>query len=486
MLTLTVSSAHEFAARVRHLRFALPVLLAVACVEDPVAMDPLTALPDIVPTNAQGVYGVIDLLAMTDAVSGSVIAVNDAGQILGRLETPAGSSRFLWENGIVYELGSLAAGRLVDPVDINEAGQVTGTAVTASNEAHAFLWQNGAMQDLGALGYEASFATDINDAGQVVGFVQSVNGTEQHAFLWQNGVMLDLGTMGGRSARALHINNASQIFGTVEPSQPDPDRRAFLWQNGANQTVVIANHMLSVLNDAGQVAFTTLENGLHSSFLWDNGGVHELGSLNGGSTFVADINDAGEIAGYAAAGPSIVHAVLWQNGVPLDIGGSAATSLAMAINESGQVAGSADGIGFIWQNGGVSRLPPLAGSDDHGVVAMNNNGWVVGNAYSQSSGVQRPVLWRLLTPVESVDQLADAVEDLVDDGTLSAGEANSLLAKLKVATGLINDGKTKAAGNVLDAFIQEVEALVRSGRLSDAQGQTLIDAALAILASIGN
>src|SRR5262249_36008479 len=56
---------------------------------------------------------------------------------------------------------------------------------------HAFLWQNGVMTDLGTLpGHSSSAAFGINGKGQIVG--QSCSDVECRAFLWEGGVMTDL------------------------------------------------------------------------------------------------------------------------------------------------------------------------------------------------------------------------------------------------------------------------------------------------------
>jgi hypothetical protein len=61
---------------------------------------------------------------------------------------------------------------------------------------------------------------------------------------------------------------------------------------------------------------------------------------------------------------------------------------------------------------------------------------------------------------------ANIVRDLAASGVLNQGNANALLAKLNAA-----------AINQLQAFINQVQALVQSRRLTAEQGQALIDAA---------
>ena len=67
------------------------------------------------------------------------------------------------------DLGTLG-GIFSVAVAVNEQGQVVGTSQTAARESHAFLWENGVMTDLGTLGGGTdSFAQAINNSGQVAG-----------------------------------------------------------------------------------------------------------------------------------------------------------------------------------------------------------------------------------------------------------------------------------------------------------------------------
>jgi hypothetical protein len=90
----------------------------------------------------------------------------------------------------------------------------------------------------------------------------------------------------------------------------------------------------------------------------------------------------------------------------------------------------------------------------------------------------------LITPQAQIQQLIEDVNSLVSQGDLNRGEANSLTAKLRAALQQLERGNTTAAGGQVRAFINQVQALVRSGRLSPAQGQHLIDGANSVLAQI--
>src|SRR5215211_466303 len=85
--------------------------------------------------------------------------------------------------------------------------------------------------------------------------------------------------------------------------------------------------------------------------------VTDLGTLGGGSAQAVDINEAGQITGYATTAAAGARAFLWQNGVMTSLGTLGGNmSRGSAINEFGQVVGStpaanASEHAALWDNG---------------------------------------------------------------------------------------------------------------------------------------
>ena len=70
------------------------------------------------------------------------------------------------------------------------------------------------VTDLGSLGGNYTFASGINNAGQIAGTSYTASFV-QHAFLYSNGVMTDIGTLpGGATSLGSAINNAEQMEGS--------------------------------------------------------------------------------------------------------------------------------------------------------------------------------------------------------------------------------------------------------------------------------
>src|ERR1700712_4524429 len=96
---------------------------------------------------------------------------------------------------------------------INDAGQVVGTSLTASNVHHATIWNGTTARDLGTLGGTESFANAVNKVGEVVGSSFTAAGVE-HAFIWNGTSITDLGTLGslsGNFSEASRINKSGQV-----------------------------------------------------------------------------------------------------------------------------------------------------------------------------------------------------------------------------------------------------------------------------------
>jgi probable HAF family extracellular repeat protein len=102
---------------------------------------------------------------------------------------------------------------------INNRGQIAGLSDLAGDTTgHAFLWQDGVMNDLGTLpGDVFSLSSGMNNKGQVVGQSCDVN-FNCRAILWENGVMTDLNTLipAGSSLFLIYgsdINDQGEIAG---------------------------------------------------------------------------------------------------------------------------------------------------------------------------------------------------------------------------------------------------------------------------------
>jgi probable HAF family extracellular repeat protein len=108
-------------------------------------------------------------------------ALNDRGQIVGTVDTSQGSHLFIWDraNGM-QDLGPASMGQL----DINNAGQIAGTATDPNGNQQAFLWETGKGRTmLGTLGGKMSVSLGINNRGQVVG-VSDKGADRPGLFLW--------------------------------------------------------------------------------------------------------------------------------------------------------------------------------------------------------------------------------------------------------------------------------------------------------------
>ena len=134
--------------------------------------------------------------------------VNDAGQVVGNARPAADDAHvlttqaaFLWASGTLSGLGPIVNGVNCGARAINGSGTVAGWSDTQDvmvvhrRDVHAVLWKNGGVQDLGTLGGSSSTATDLNDAGQVVGFATAAPNGLGQPFLWQGGKMRDLSSL---------------------------------------------------------------------------------------------------------------------------------------------------------------------------------------------------------------------------------------------------------------------------------------------------
>jgi probable HAF family extracellular repeat protein len=205
----------------------------------------------------------IDLGTLGGA-SAQALAVNDAGQVVGKATTSDSeyyqAFRYDFYDGRMHNLGRLPGDRGSTAFGINDHGDVVGLSTPGSSGAHAFLYDHGTVRNLGTLaGGTTSAARGINDDGIVVGSA-STAASGSCAFVYDGTTMVNLNDLlPANSGWILHsataINNDGLIVGYGIHNNLE---RAFAWRisqpEADTTTTVVASPPQSTLGQA--VTFT--------------------------------------------------------------------------------------------------------------------------------------------------------------------------------------------------------------------------------------
>ena len=150
-----------------------------------------------------------------------LIAINDAGQIVGRHSAGQNAFHaFSFLNGNTTDFSTLG-GTNGEALAINKNGLVVGDSDTADGSPHAFVFDHAQLKDLGTLpGFDtASYARGINNSGSIVG--ESDSADQKRAFLFTKGRLVELDKLAGNLSEsgfnsldvAYDINDKGWIVG---------------------------------------------------------------------------------------------------------------------------------------------------------------------------------------------------------------------------------------------------------------------------------
>lgn len=87
---------------------------------------------------------------------------------------------------------------------------------------------------------------------------------------------------------------------------------------------------------------------------------------------------------------------------------------------------------------------------------------------------------------QAIQALMNRVADRVAQGVLNQGAGDALSTKLRSAMQKLKHGKVHTTANQINAFINQLDGLIKSRRLAPEQGQPLIDAAMSILRQLAS
>jgi len=276
-------------------------------------------------------------------------ALNRAGLVVGTAQGGAA----LWSPSSTTYLGALLPGS--QGLAINGNGAIAGIAGDS-----AFTYLGGVVTTFGQP--FSTWATSINDAGQVAGFTSAAFGLRR-GFLYANGGFTELPTFGGEISVANAINAGGQVAGYASvlsggDDWPDPQRYASVYRNGEQRNLGSLGGLISEandINDAGFVAgWSLLADGVaERPFVFSplDGSLLDLGTLGGAVGRANALNNAGAVVGLSAIGDGgsglDYHAFLYGPGGMADLNrlvgdlGDWRLTTATDINDAGQILAEA-------------------------------------------------------------------------------------------------------------------------------------------------
>ena len=292
-------------------------------------------------------------------------------------------------------------------VDVNDAGDVVGYI------GALVVWSGGGV--VGGLGcsnppycYSRYIPVAMNSARTVIGREHFGSGMSWSCFRWHVGDAAVYTLFSGGPAGISDINDAGQIVG----GSPGPGAWLF-----SDDTVVLlfgsngSNSIARAINNAGHITGYVVPgtDGIKHLFLYVDGTIQDLGAMDGASSDAQDINRADEIVG--SAGTAVAtRAFLYANSRFTDLGSLGGTSNgATAINDVGQIVGTSTLAGadpqaqraFLYVDGRMFDLNDLAAPLPVPLTEarkINNRGQIIANA-CPPPGTNGSCRAYLLTPV---------------------------------------------------------------------------------------
>ena len=300
------------------------------------------------------------------------------------------------------------------------------------------------VADMGPLPpyHGASYATAINQRGQLVGYTWEGAWPGREAVLWtpggtdgpqENPQLRGLGNFSGEPADLWHgaqawgLNNSGQVVGWANGTDYLVDvARACLWQNGTitDLGALMPNGASTAraINDAGIVVGSAQTEG-GTTYTNEHAFVYDIASgqmtdVGLDSSYGNSINAAGQIVGaYYTPDDWHEHALYWDpvNGAWdlhdwVSLGGT--SSRAWAINDRGQIVGWTTSEDRIWHGFfcdlNSREVKHIAGEAESLATAVNNQGLAVGR-YKYTGLVDHALLWNVATG--ALDDLNDLLRE---------------------------------------------------------------------------
>ncbi len=325
---------------------------------------------------------------------------------------------------------------VVSPTAISANGRVVGTwndrSRCGSTQSFSFIpgapnTPTGTMRDLGNFGYFQFSAQGVNDGGQIAAFgtadvIQCDDPQTLRPLIWDNDALTVLPTppVNGHcceSGAAFAINSSGQSAGQFGGAN------AARWSSTGFEKIDDSFSVAYAINDLGHVTGNSNHlpgsNPFGNAFLSAGAGtILDLGRLPSPFFFSTGraINVHDVVVGDSGGSGNAQHATLFAGGIAQDLdcdtrgtrfpacnGPGSGNSVALGINDAGQVVGQQNGLAFLWDsvNGMVdlnTLLPPGTNARLTRAIAINNKGQIVAEGLADGVDCCGAMRAYLLTP----------------------------------------------------------------------------------------
>lgn len=312
--------------------------------------------------------------------------LNESGDVVGYYACNEIGAFAAWDAEIVTPL-TLSDSNHSYAYDINASRRIVGAMDWNSVGVRAFEYFNGVGTNLGTLpGGVWSEAYAINGSNVIVGF-SDLNGSTNRAVRWDDGVISDLNLPEGPSQAANDINDRGQIVGWMGKAAGGGFySQGFSWIDGQVTPLGIpfnaTNSNAKAVNNKGEICGiyaypNTGGNGfIRRGVYWPQAGAApiDIGLLPGYlRANPQDINDQGDIVGYLDNPQPVapIKGFIRHDGQLLSLTDLLAPEWAgykvtftWAINNQGQIAAEVfgpGGSGIIDRAAVLTPVPPLVG-----------------------------------------------------------------------------------------------------------------------------
>jgi hypothetical protein len=253
---------------------------------------------------------------------------------------------------------------------VSSGGQISGSYADPGGREHAFwLDPSGRIITFDAPNSDSTFASGINDSGQVAGFYY-YNGfpAGPFGFIWtESGPTVTFAPANNLFLYSARINSYGEVAGFFENTLG----KSRLYYRDANGNIttfspspgsVSGNIYVAAINDSGTiVGYFNYQNGFAQGFVREGSSITQVSIAGAVTTWVLGVNASGTLVGYYTDANGAYHGFIQNrlgNVTLIDIShagtGVNQGTFAASINVSGEVAGYFVGPlgnvhGFLWR-----------------------------------------------------------------------------------------------------------------------------------------